>query len=105
MARGRALRASGVKGDKVDTVRFAEVKAGKLEMPKQPATMYQLFGGTYDAAANTIAGSHPLIVVYISGATGASTRPPGEAVGKRHVDHVPGHAEGAHHAFAEDVTA
>jgi hypothetical protein len=73
MARGRALRASGVKGDKVDTVRFAEVKAGKLEMPKQPASMYQLFGGTYDAAANTITGSHPLIVVYISGATGAST--------------------------------
>ena len=59
MARGRALRASGVKGDKVDTVRFAEVKAGKLEMPKQPASMYQLFGGTYDAAANTITGIAP----------------------------------------------
>src|SRR5262249_40349707 len=73
MARGRALRASGTKDEQVDTVRFAEVKAGKLEMPKQPASMYQLFGGAYDAAANTITGSHPLIVVYISGATGAST--------------------------------
>jgi len=73
MSRGRALRASGVKDEQVDTVRFAEVKAGKLEMPKQPASMYQLFGGKFDAAANTITGAQPLIVVYISGATGAST--------------------------------
>ena len=73
MARGRALRASGTKDELVDTVRFAEVKAGKLEMPKQPASMYQLFGGKYDAAANTVTGGQPLIVVYISGATGAST--------------------------------
>lgn len=73
MARGRALRASGVKDEQVDTVRFAEVKAGKLEMPKQPASMYQLFGGKFDPATNTVTGGQPLIVVYISGATGAST--------------------------------
>jgi hypothetical protein len=73
MARGRDLRAGGTKDDKVDTVRFAEVKSGKLAMPKQPATMYQLFGGAYDPASNTAPGSRPLIVVYISGATGAST--------------------------------
>src|SRR2546423_15572374 len=30
MARGRALRAQGVTGGQVDSVRFAEVKAGKL---------------------------------------------------------------------------
>ena len=80
MARGRALRASGVKGDKVDTVRFAEVKAGKLEMPKQPAAMYQLFGGKYDPAAGALAGGQPLIVVYISGATSASTGLPDKPV-------------------------
>ncbi len=73
MARGRELRATGVKDDKVDTVRFAEVKSGKLAMPKQPATMYQLFGGAFDPATNAAPGSRPLIVVYISGATGAST--------------------------------
>ena len=73
MARGRALRAQGVTGGRVDTVRFAEVKAGKLEMPKQPASMYQLFGGKYDPATSSVAGAQPLIVVYISGATGAST--------------------------------
>ena len=80
MARGRALRASGVKGDKVDTVRFAEVKAGKLEMPKQPAAMYQLFGGKYDPATSSVAGAQPLIVVYISGATSATTGLPDKPV-------------------------
>src|SRR5689334_17783190 len=49
MARGRALRASGVVNDKVDTVRFAEVRAGKLQMPKEPSMLYQIFGGTFDS--------------------------------------------------------
>lgn len=73
MARGRALRADGVKDDKVDTVRFAEVKSGKLAMPKGPAAMYQLFGGTFDPATSAVTGARQLFVVYISGATGAST--------------------------------
>ncbi|MEO6526158.1 MAG: hypothetical protein ABIP93_06000, partial [Gemmatimonadaceae bacterium] len=75
MARGRALRASGVKGDQVDTVRFAEVKSGKLAMPKQPASLYHLFGppGAFDAATGTAAKAKPLVVVYIPGATSAST--------------------------------
>lgn len=75
MARGRSLRASGVKGDQVDTVRFAEIKSGKLRMPKQPAALYQLSApaGSYDVAANTVKGAQPLYVVYINGATPAST--------------------------------
>ena len=73
MARGRELRASGTPNERVDTVRFAEVTAGKLQMPKQPASLYQLFGGTYDATSNTIKGAQPLFVIYISGATGATT--------------------------------
>ncbi|HXT16011.1 MAG TPA: hypothetical protein VN706_10315 [Gemmatimonadaceae bacterium] len=75
MARGRALRERGVKGDQVDTVRFAEIKAGKLVMPKQPAALYQLTGpaGSYDAATNTAKGASALDVVYISGATTATT--------------------------------
>src|SRR5579884_3973095 len=75
MARGRALREQGVKGDQVDTVRFAEIKAGKLAMPKQPAALYQLNGpaGSYDAATNTLKGGSALDVVYISGATPATT--------------------------------
>jgi hypothetical protein len=75
MARGRALRAEGVTGEKVDTARFAEVKSGKLAMPKGPAALYQLTGpaGSYDAATNTIKGARPLFVIYIAGATPAST--------------------------------
>lgn len=73
MARGRALRAQGVKDAQVDTVRFAEVKSGKLPMPTHPAALYQLFGGTYDAATNTVSGARQLFVVYMSGATAAST--------------------------------
>jgi hypothetical protein len=73
MARGRELRASGTPDSRVDTVRFAEVKSGKLQMPKQPASLYQLFGGTFDATTNTVKGAQPLFVIYISGATGATT--------------------------------
>ena len=75
MARGRALRATGVKGEQVDSVRFREIRQGRLAMPKQPAALYSLTGaaGSYDAATNTAAGAHPLSVIYISGATTAST--------------------------------
>jgi hypothetical protein len=73
MARGRELRASGTPDNRVDTVRFAEVKSGKLQMPKQPASMYQLFGGTVDPATGAVKDAKPLFVIYISGATGATT--------------------------------
>jgi hypothetical protein len=75
MARGRALRASGVKGDQVDTVRFAEVRAGKLAMPNHPASLYQLFGppGSFDPATGTASKAQALYIVYLPGATAAST--------------------------------
>lgn len=74
MARGRALRASGVKGDQVDTVRFAEVRAKKLAMPTHPASLYQLFGpaDAFDAATGTAPKARPLFIVYMPGATAAS---------------------------------
>jgi hypothetical protein len=75
MARGRALRASGVKDDQVDSARFREIRQGKLVMPRQPAALYSLTGaaGSYDAATNTAPGARPLAVIYISGATTEST--------------------------------
>ena len=75
MARGRALRASGTTGAKVDSVRFAEVKRGRLAMPRQPAALYSLSGppGSYDAAANSATGARHLFVVYIPGSTAEST--------------------------------
>jgi hypothetical protein len=75
MARGRALRASGVKDDAVDSARFREIRKGTLAMPRQPAALYSLTGpvGSYDVATNTASRARPLSVIYISGATTAST--------------------------------
>jgi hypothetical protein len=75
MARGRALRASGVQGDRVDSTRFAEVRAGRLRMPTQPAMLYSLTGaaGSHDAATGEVKGARPLFVTYIPNATAAST--------------------------------
>lgn len=75
MARGRALRASGVTGDNVDSARFAEVRTGKLRMPAQPAALYSLTGpaGSFNASTGTTTGAQALFVVYMAGATTAST--------------------------------
>lgn len=75
MARGRSLRQSGVGGTQVDTVRFQEVKAGKIKMPSFPASLYQLTGpkGDFDPATGLAAKSRPTYVVYIPFATSEST--------------------------------
>ena len=82
MARGRALRASGVTGAQVDTVRFKEVKEGKIAMPKHPAAMYQIFGESYDPAKNEVAKPQTLYVVYIPFATGKTTGLPEKPFGR-----------------------
>jgi hypothetical protein len=75
MARGRALRAHGVTGDRVDSVRFAEVRAGKLRVPRQPAVLYTLTGpkGSFDPSTGTAPTARPLFVVYVPFATAKST--------------------------------
>jgi hypothetical protein len=75
MARGRALRAEGVKEERVDSVRFAEVRAGKLAMPRRAAMLYSLTGpaGSFDTATGTAAQAKPLFVVYLPNATVASS--------------------------------
>jgi hypothetical protein len=73
MARGRMLREQGVTGAQVDTVRFAEVKAGKIKMPDHPAMLYQIFGGTFDPATAKVTGGSSLYVTYIPFATPEST--------------------------------
>ena len=75
MARGRELRAQGVRGDNVDSVRFREARSGTLAMPDKPAVLYSLTGtkGSYDPATNAIANARALYVVYIPYATPEST--------------------------------
>lgn len=70
MARGRELRAQGVTA--VDSVRNADVLAGRIHLPPA-ASLYSLNGGTYDPSTNTIRGARPLYVVYLPFATEAST--------------------------------
>ena len=75
MARGRELRAQGVKDPEVDTVRFKEIKSGKLAMPQTPSALYTLTGppNSFDAATGKVTGAKWLYVVYIPGATEKST--------------------------------
>jgi hypothetical protein len=76
MARGRALRASGVTGNAVDSTRYAEIEAGKLNMPRQPAALYSitLQPDQVDAQTGAVpATAKPLYVVYIAFATSEST--------------------------------
>jgi hypothetical protein len=74
MARGRALRARGVTGERVDSVRFAEVRSGKLRVPRHPAVLYSLTGppDSFDPATGTAPKAKPLFVVYVPFATGKS---------------------------------
>ncbi len=75
MARGRALRAEGVEGGDVDTVRFREVQEKKLPMPMGPAALYSLTGpaGSWDPETNETKNVRPLYVVYLAYATEQST--------------------------------
>ena len=54
-------------------MRFREARDGKLELPKGPASLYSLTGGTFDPTKGTAEGAAPLYVVYIPYATPAST--------------------------------
>jgi hypothetical protein len=71
MARGRELRAQGVKaGAAVDSIRFAEIKRGKLKMPAQ-ASLHTITTKkeNYDSATNKVKDAGLLTVLYIPGAT------------------------------------
>jgi hypothetical protein len=74
MARGRELRAQGVKDPMVDSVRFAEVASGKIKMPKM-AALYQIFGkaNSFNRATGKVSDASTLLVVYVPGATAESS--------------------------------
>ena len=54
-------------------MRFKEVKAGKIKMPTAPASLYQIFGESYDVATGKVLKGQALFVVYIPFATEKST--------------------------------
>lgn len=75
MARGRALRDAGVKGEEVDSVRYREVAAGNLPLPKGPSALWQMSGppGSWDPMTNTVTGGRSLYVIYLPFATEATS--------------------------------
>jgi hypothetical protein len=81
MARGRELRTQGVKN--VDSVRFAEVKSGKLKVPTQAATLWAMDGpmsGVDPVAGTVTAAVKPRYSVYMPFATAASTGLPDQPI-------------------------
>ena len=74
MSRGRALRLEGVKTELLDSIRFDEVRSGKLQMPKEPAVLYSLTGkpGSFDPVTGAASGARLLFVIYVPGATAQS---------------------------------
>lgn len=82
MARGRELRASGVQGPGVDSVRFVEINSGRLIMPKQPAALYSITTQPTNVNHETgvITGGRPLYVIYVAFATSESTGLPKKPV-------------------------
>ncbi len=75
MARGRALRAEGVSAGQIDTVRFREVREGKLRVPTAPAALWSLTGPvtSWDPATGKVTGARALYVIYVPFATEATT--------------------------------
>lgn len=73
MARGRELVARGVKGEERETLRWKEIDAGTLKMPREPRTLYVLTGSGFDAATGQVADAYARWVVYTPYATAEST--------------------------------
>ena len=75
MQRGRELRKQGIKDDSLFNEREKEVKAGTLQMPKQPAALYVYSAKDqdYDPATGEVKNGYLRSVIYIPYATTAST--------------------------------
>ncbi len=75
MQRGRDLKAEGKSSKEIFDLREEEVKAGKLEMPEQPSTLfvYSAPAENYDAETGEVKEGAFRYVVYIPYATAEST--------------------------------
>jgi hypothetical protein len=75
MQRGRELRKQGISGQQLFDEREKEVKAGTLQMPKQPAALYVYSAKDedFDRKTGEVKNGYLRYVVYIPYATVAST--------------------------------
>jgi hypothetical protein len=74
MARGRELHALNKSREAIDSVRGADIKAGRYSMPSKPAALYQYYAprDSVDASGN-VKGASYLYVVYTPYATQKTT--------------------------------
>lgn len=75
MERGRELKAKGLSRQKVDSIRYKEIKEGKIELPQKPMVLYSLTGSaqSFDYTTGMLKNASPLYVIYIPYATQEST--------------------------------
>ena len=73
MARGRELAALGTKGRGPEDLRWKEIQAGTLVMPKEPRLTTIVQGSAFDATTGSVADSYTRWVIYTPGATPEST--------------------------------
>jgi hypothetical protein len=73
MARGRELVAQGVKGEARESLRWKEIEAGSLKMPREPRTLYVMTGSAFDPASGQVSEAYTRWVVYTPYATPEST--------------------------------
>lgn len=75
MARGRELKTAGKSFQEIFDIREAEVKSGKLVMPKQASNLqvYSAPADAYNATTGEVTKGNFRYVVYIPWATAAST--------------------------------
>ena len=83
MQRGRDLRKQGIKDDSLFNEREKEVKAGTLQMPKQPAALfvYSAKDQDFNPATGEVKNGYLRSVIYIPYATAASTGLPEKPAG------------------------
>ena len=75
MQRGRELRKQGIRDQQLFDEREKEVKAGTLQMPKEPAALYvyNAKGEDFNPATGEVMNGYLRYVIYIPYATAAST--------------------------------
>jgi hypothetical protein len=75
MARGRELKKEGKTFQQISDTRESEVKTGKLQMPKQPASLYVYSAADekYNRETGEVTDGYLRYVIYISYATAEST--------------------------------
>lgn len=72
-ARGRELIAQGVTGRAREEMRWKEIEAGTLTMPREPRASHVLAGKGFDAASGAVVEPFLRWVLYVPYATAAST--------------------------------